>query len=280
MSGRPQIQHWVPRFYLKHFATEETRRTPNPKVWVINKSKSPSEPELMTTRRICGQRFLYTPEGTDGSRDWSLEEHLSELESQAAEYWEALSRAQLDLSEPTTRSRVAEFLAALHLRNKFVFDLYKGVMETKIALFGETELTQRVAREKNNDDRPDPTHAGRFFAQSTKNNIPSVKESFMSFRWTLLKCEQNVLITSDVPVSFIDSLPQRSGPGAKDPKAIFPVSPSTMLYMEHCDGQPDTVQKEIDGALFWKINRVIAHQAEMFVVLGMQPTPDMSQLEL
>jgi len=118
MSGRPKVQHWVPRFYLKQFATEETRNSSNPKVWVINKDKNPSEPELVTTRRICGQRFLYTPEGTDGSRDWSLEEYMSRLESNAAEYWGPLSGAQLDLSEPEVRSRVAEFLAALHLRNK------------------------------------------------------------------------------------------------------------------------------------------------------------------
>lgn len=102
----------------------------------------------------------------------------------------------------------------------------------------------------------------------------------MSYRWVLLKCEQNVLITSDVPVTFIDSIPRRSGPGSKDAKAVFPVSPSTLLYMERRDGRPETIYKEIDGDFFLKINQVIAHQAERFVVLGMQPTPDMTQLEL
>jgi|SRR5690554_1022788 len=272
MSGRPKVQHWVPRFYLKHFATEETRGTLNPKVWVINKDKSLSEPELVTTRRICGQRFLYTPEGNDGSRDWSLEGYFSGLESSAAEYWEALSSVQLDLSEPEVRSRVAEFLAALHLRNKFVFDLYKGIIEKRDALFGGPRPTQRITGEEANGDRPDPTHPGRCFAQSTRKDIPRIKEAFVSYRWVLLKCAQNVLITSDVPVTFIDSIPHRSGPGSKDAKAVFPVSPSTLLYMVPREGQPETIYGEADGAFFQEVNQVISNQAEKFVVLGTKNT--------
>ena len=272
MRGRPKIQHWVPRFYLKHFSTKETRSTPNPKVWVINKEKSLSEPELVTTRRICGQRFLYTPEGNDGSRDWSLEEYFSGLESSAAEYWDALSSVQLDLSEPEVRSRVAEFLAALHLRNKFVFDLYKGIMEKRDALFGGPRPTQQIAREEANDDRPDLTNPGKIFAQSTRDGIPRIQKAFVSYRWVILKCEQNVLVTSDVPVTFIDSIPRRSGPGSKDAKAVFPVSPSTLLYMERRDGRPETIYREVDGAFLQEFNQVIEYQAEKFVVLGAQAT--------
>ncbi|UTF59136.1 DUF4238 domain-containing protein [Gilvimarinus sp. DA14] len=268
MNGRPTIQHWVPRFYLKQFATEETRGTSNPKVWVINKDDSPSEPELVTTRRICGQRFLYTPEGSDGRRDWSLEEYFSGLESGAAEYWEALSSLQLDLSEPEVRSRVAEFLAALHLRNKFVFDLCKGIMEKRDALFGRPRPIQKIAGEEVNDDRPDLTNPGKIFAQSTRDGIPRIKKLFESYRWMILKCEKNVLTTSDVPVTFIDSIPRRSGPGSKDAKAVFPVSPSTLLCMVPREGQPETLCGEVDCAFFQDVNQAIENYAERFVVLG------------
>lgn len=271
MSGRPKNQHWVPRFYLKHFATPETRGGSNPQVWFIDKTKAHSQPELASTKRICGQNYLYTPVSRGGDRDWSFEEYLSRIEGIAAGYWHELATGRLDLSDFDVRSQVAEFLAALHLRNKLVFDLNKGIMEKRDALFGGPTLDKTHSATEPDEARPDPTHPGRFFVQSTRRNIPRIKKTFFSYRWTLLACKLPVLVTSDAPVTFINSIRRRSGPGSKNAKAVFPISPSTMLYIENSDAGPETMCQEVDADYLEGMNPLIEHFAERFVILGDKP---------
>lgn len=268
MSARPKNQHWVPRFYLKHFASEESKETGNPQVWFIDKSKDASGSELISTKKLCGKRYLYTPESLDGDRDWSLEDYLSELESEAAAYWDSLAHGELDLSEDRLRAKVAEFIAALHLRNKLIFDLYKSVMKNRDALFGAPQPTPSEACGHVDEDRPDPTHPGRFFVHKIRSGIPRITKSFLSYQWTLLMCADRVLISSDAPVTFIDSLPRRSGPGASNPKAVFPVAPNAALHMAASDKGPGTSSQYVNADVFWDLNHVIAHQAERFVILG------------
>lgn len=268
MSGRPKNQHWVPRFYLKHFATLDTRSTANPKVWLIDKQGEISEPRLASTQKICGQRYLYTPENQDGNRDWSFEEYLGRLEDAASNYWDRLANGQLDLSDPEHRDQVAEFLAALHLRNKLIFEVVKGIMGNRDALFGGPKPTGQLRYLEAHEEKPDPTHPGRYFVQSTKNNLPRVTKTFASYRWRILQCNEEVLVTSDAPVTFVNSVRRRSGPGSKEAAAMFSVSPSTLLYIASKGVGPDTEYRDVKPDFLRRMNPVIAHFAQRFVIVG------------
>lgn len=270
MSGKPQIQHWVPRFYLKRFATQGSRTTRNPKVWVTDKAEPQSAPRLASTKRICGQRYLYSPEKPQGERDWAFEERLSHLEDMAANYWEEFCTGELDLSRSDIRTTVAEFISALHLRNKLVFDSIRKVMELRDALFGGPTITSRPSHLAPDEERPDPTHPGRHFVQSTKSLIPKLTDAFFSYRWVLLVNSEIPVVTSDVPVTFIDPRGRRSGPGGKDPMAIFPLSPSTLLCMLKVDQGPEYLIKNCDPQFCQRSNRAMVHFAERFVISANQ----------
>ena len=62
---KPKNQHWVPRFYLRTFATPETRESSDPQVWIF--STQYGDPQLTNVKNIAAKRFLYSPKRPGGS---------------------------------------------------------------------------------------------------------------------------------------------------------------------------------------------------------------------
>jgi len=54
----PKQQHWVPRFYLRFFATPETAGGDEPQVWLL--SKDEGGPVLTNIKKVATQRYLYS----------------------------------------------------------------------------------------------------------------------------------------------------------------------------------------------------------------------------
>lgn len=48
--SKPKSQHWVPRFYLRYFATPETKETSEPRAWIFSKEEGP--PALTSIRKV------------------------------------------------------------------------------------------------------------------------------------------------------------------------------------------------------------------------------------
>lgn len=46
----PKQQHWVPRFYLRYFATPETAAGDEPQVWILSKDEGEPKLTLSPTR--------------------------------------------------------------------------------------------------------------------------------------------------------------------------------------------------------------------------------------
>ena len=56
-------QHWVPTFYLRYFATPETKDKKKPKAYIsIGKGRSKKE----YLKKIATDRYLYSPEDVCG----------------------------------------------------------------------------------------------------------------------------------------------------------------------------------------------------------------------
>jgi hypothetical protein len=118
---QPKHQHWVPQFYLRHFATSDSFGSKNAKVWVWDKVAGNSLPAPVSVRNICGQRYLYTPEDGQGDRKWELEKFLAVQEDGAARIWPHLLSGQAPLGDDLIRTYLAKFIAVLHLRNVALF---------------------------------------------------------------------------------------------------------------------------------------------------------------
>jgi hypothetical protein len=83
-------QHWVPCFYLKYFATPETRETSEPQVWIL--SKDQGAPALANIKNVANQRYLYSPTTPDGTRSWDMENDLAQYETLMGLVWPLLVR--------------------------------------------------------------------------------------------------------------------------------------------------------------------------------------------
>lgn len=73
--NKPKRQHWVPCFYLRHFATPDTKETDNPLVWVF--SKDSGDPFLTSIKIVAAQTYLDSPRNHAGQLDWTVEKRLA-----------------------------------------------------------------------------------------------------------------------------------------------------------------------------------------------------------
>lgn len=234
----------------------------------------------MSIEKVCGQRYLYTPQAKDGSRDWSLEQDLGRLESAAAGYWDSFANGKVDVSIYETRVQIAEFLAALHLRNKFFYDQFGKAIELRDKLFGGPKFTRRTTDREGVKPSPDLTCPGSIFAHATRDGIPKITKTIASYNWTFHHCDERCIDTSDIPITFFQrKSARRSGPGAKEPMVIFPISPKTLLAMDNTRNGASTAHVDADPGLVSDANEVIFTFAERFVILGSHPSEGLPKPE-
>jgi hypothetical protein len=118
MANRPKNQHFVPRFYLRNFATPETRtrRKDKSQIWMFSNDETDGDERLTNIRNVCTRRYLYSPTDSAGQRDWVLEEKLAGLETQLASLWPSLAAKPVDFGHTDIRRMVALFVSVMHLR--------------------------------------------------------------------------------------------------------------------------------------------------------------------
>lgn len=269
----PKKQHWVPKFYLKEFATPSSKGKKNPQVCVIDKSGNMQKPRAMSIRTLCSQQYLYTPIGEGGERDISLEQEFADMESDAADFWPDLAAGQYGISNPDQKLKVSEFLAAMQLRNKRIFDLHRSIMEKRDILFGgpiseDKDGSKRVVRPFEKD--PDPTDPSRFFAGSMRRGISRLTSSFNSRHWIIFRVKRDCILTSDIPISFFNEQGRSSGPGKKGAKAIFPITPKSILYISEESGTNDDHLAIENEEIIGFFNGITYSQAERFVICNVE----------
>ena len=61
MANRPKNQHWVSRFYLRHFATPETREKDEAQIWMFSNQERDGDERLKnikSARRLVKRDHL------------------------------------------------------------------------------------------------------------------------------------------------------------------------------------------------------------------------------
>lgn len=111
-------QHWVPQFYLRYFATPESRNTEHPQVWIFPKGPKDEGIKPTTIRNVCGKRYLYSPQQLDGGRSWVLEDKLNDVETLLGPIWSDLATNFVALEEGHIRKALALFISITHMRHR------------------------------------------------------------------------------------------------------------------------------------------------------------------
>lgn len=253
----PKNQHWVPQFYLSQFATEETIKTDNPKVWVWDKTQQLSLKAPSAVRNFCGQRYLYSPEDPEGIRNPDIENMFGKIEDVAAKTWPLLVSGKADLTEPLIREFVARFISTLHLRNVHIFRVVDKIIELRDKLYGKPSEEFLMSRSETD---PDPTHPGRFFVNTMLRNIEPFTEKISQKRFLILESYDTEFFTCDRPVVFTHRK-------ILEPKSdvYFPLSPNHVLVSMGVGNQPRNHMRSCPKELVSNINQLIEFQALKFV---------------
>ena len=103
--NNPRRQHWVPRFYLRFFATGESRAEENPRVWTYSQG---SDPKLIGVNNIVLENNIYSPLQNTGERDYEIEKRLATLEGLCAKVWSSFADADFEFN---STPKIKELLA-------------------------------------------------------------------------------------------------------------------------------------------------------------------------
>jgi len=224
-------------------------------------------PRLISTKKVCAKQYLNTPVNEKGERDFSLEDYFQKIENEAASYWSDIEATSFPFDDPVSRKKLSEFLAALHLRNKFVSDMYRKLTDS-IEQFLNGSSNAEEGRSRPTDPKDaviDPIDPDQYFAQSTQRDIPRITEMFFEYHWTIIKLE-NVLVTSDRPVTFDTPGSRPGGPGNKGATAVVPISPHIALVMDSATGNKESTKVCAASNISARLNELIIRKADRFVL--------------
>jgi Protein of unknown function (DUF4238) len=132
--SNPHRQHWVPGFYLRFFATDESRAEKNPQVRTYSQG---SRPKLMGINNIALENNIYSPQQNTGERDYEIEKRLSVLEGTCAEVWSSFADADFDFStQASTKQLLAVFIAVQITRTPRHRELVTFLHRWLVSVFG------------------------------------------------------------------------------------------------------------------------------------------------
>lgn len=255
MKGKPERQHWVPLFYLRYFATPETRESDNPQGWFF--SKHEGDPGIVNLRKICAQRHLYSPKNIEGKRDWKTEDKLQHLEDLMASIWPLLANGFVDFEQnKSLRKGLALFISTLLLRHpsntKEIKELHGKLTEFYETLpkdtAGNPYISEVIHKGKvisfDNSGYEEYKKCGknefqRMFIDSLHSNAVPFAEILMEKRWSVIFCDKPLFITTDKPVVIENTERQKFGLKTKGTIITFPLSPTRILVMDDRHDQPN-----------------------------------------
>lgn len=283
--NRPIHQHWVPQFYLRCFATPESRDTEQSQAWIFSKDTADGDETLTSIRNICGKRYLYSPVNKSGERIWDIETKLSELEATIGKIWPSIAEGFIDISTPANRKGLSLFIAVMRLRNpdirKDVENLHKNLIKLfenipsredgtpnieSVEIAGETYSldTSRWSEYhtwcKNDHDQ--------FFTDLIETEASSLAERLMKKRWSIIYSECETFITTDKPVLVQHQSRQTFGLGTPDTIVSFPLSPKRLLIMDDMHHEPANQYYPLNESSVGAFNLNIWQNGSRFMITG------------
>ena len=288
--SRSKHQHWVPQFYLRYFATPESRGTKAPQVWRCSKHDHDGDEQLTHVRNVCGKRYLYTPVDTDGQRRWELDDRVGDVETLLAQIWPELAEGYVSLNDDSVRKGLSLFIALMHLRNPAVREEVERIHARIIALYEaaarkadgtpdvkEVEINGQV-RELDSSGWHDYRSWGkddhdRFFAHIVQSEAGRIAKILLSKRWSVVCSQDDAFITTDKPVSLHHLEREKFGFGTPGVMVTFPLGPKRMLVMDDLHHEPASQYYALKDANASSFNLTTWRNGSRFMITG-RPVPE------
>lgn len=240
----PKRQHYVPKFYLKEFATDETYgKKDRAQVHIYDFMNE--EKNIRNIKTIAYEQYLYSPKNEEHNRSSYMEDKLADLESLMSQIWKDFANTRMGLS-PSMKKGISLFIATLILRHPENIDknkemknfLYTEIMKSLPK--GKTKFTF-IAKDKDSiievKEMEDALNASQydesmFFIENIEYLATTIVEQLIKKKWSIIASEEKVFITSDRPVIISNSQTGLRGVGSKGVVVSLPLSPTRLLLLE------------------------------------------------
>lgn len=242
-KNQTRNQHYIPRFYLKEFATNETYgKKGNEQVYIYDKKTEKSE--IRNIKKIAKENYLYSPKDSNGNRSMYMENKLGEIENLVSLIWNDFSNDFINLENYNIKKVMALFLSSLILRhpnnlernenssNFLINEIIKHnppnnkkvafIVNGKEYLFDISELTKKVTEYEKSI----------FFVENIDYFMNEFSEIFMKKKWSIIISEEKKFITSDNPIIIHNNLTNIFGLNTQGTIILFPISPKRLLQLE------------------------------------------------
>ncbi|WP_345986342.1 DUF4238 domain-containing protein [Sulfurimonas sp. HSL-1656] len=286
---KPIKQHWVPRFYLKEFATLDTRKKKESQVWIF--SKEEGDPTKVNIKDIAAKRYLYSPKDENGERCWKMEDELASLESLMCQIWPDFANSFIDLNNEAFRKGISLFLATMLLRHpkrlneydhlqKQMIDFYDSLPkdENGNPMIGSIKTKEGVFEFDSSDwgrySNPKDYDKQKFFVDTIKSSAIEIAEMLMKKRWSVVFSESEQFITSDNPLIISNRLIGEMGNyglNTKGTEITFPISPTRVLIMDDMFEQPHSQYYSLQGDTASAINLKTWLNVHQFMITHRNP---------
>jgi hypothetical protein len=281
-------QHWVPQFYLKYWATAETRGYDKPQVWATHADVEEGGVFKVNTSKIAARSFLYSPPRDDGSRDHHVDERLQGLESLMAQLWPKIADDDYFMGD-SFRKGMSLFLSTLLLRNpaadetnrrahKMLVDVIDGSPKdsngnpllNRLVLNGkEVEFDPAGWQQFKNAAEEDHQ---REFVQNIQRNGRRFAELLLAKQpWSICDAKEPVFATSDHPVACWNEARKLPSLARPDTVVYFPISPTRMLIIGDSHFTDNTVHPLVPGGEGY-FNQFIYREARRWLFTCCEPT--------
>ncbi|MCE5200768.1 MAG: DUF4238 domain-containing protein [Armatimonadota bacterium] len=251
----PVKQHWVPRFYLKYFATPETVNTPKPRVWIFHRHDG--DPVLAGVNDICAQNHLYSPADIDGKHSFEMESRFAQAEALLSRIWPQLATGFVDLSSPSLRKGIALLTSIMLVRTPAMLEQTKKIHDELVSFYetlpkdslenpriGEIVFRGRAmsfgATSYNTYKSASGNELQRIFVDHIKYSVGEIATVLLEKRWSVIVADEPVFITTDNPVTYTNSDLAKGTFGLKTKHTVvlFTLSPTRLLTMDDMRNEP------------------------------------------
>ena len=130
MNNIPKRQHYVPKFYLKEFATDNTYGKKD-KAQVHIYDLENEKKDIRNIKTIAYEKYLYSPQNEENPRSSYMEDKLADMESLMSKIWKGFANTRMGLSS-SMKKGISLFIATLILRHPENLDKNKE-MKTFLA---------------------------------------------------------------------------------------------------------------------------------------------------
>jgi len=236
-------QHYIPRFYLKEFATDETYGNKG-KEQVHIFDKKTEKFDIRNIKKIAKENYLYSPKNLNGNRSMYMEDRLAEIENVMALIWNDFSNKFIDLEDQNTKKIIALFLSSLFLRHPNNLEKNENNRNFLIneIIKHNPPNNQKIAFIINGEEHPldiselttelTKYEKSMFFIENIDYFINKFSEIFLKKKWSIIISEEKKIITSDNPITIHNSLTDIFGLETKGTVVLFPISPKRLLKLE------------------------------------------------